>query len=480
MTPWEWAAVGLYAVLCIGLGHMVLQAAGMLRANLMQTTSSAYLCGQLVLHATTLCTMLDGVQLSTLTPFIAASGLAGLAHRFTVFREGQRTGMALANWIAIPIAVALLFPAVLVLTHASATVEWDARMIWMFHAKALYFDGRISEDFFAESSFWWSNLDYPLLLPSQAAWSALIAGSWSSIQCKSHLLCTLFAWLSCAFHVVHGIGIPRIPALCVTMALFLLGEHVMTPYAGFVSGMADRHYATPLVLAVLSLSLSDRHSRLPFSALMLSYAANVKSEGAAFSLLYALVLLTLGRWCQRSGRRHLWGDHPNMIQVGALVTCIGIAPAAAWRLHAESQPTAPGLRLSSQVWDLWPLLQERLPTVVEHVAAAYVRSGASWAILAYGLCLALSPILQPSASSISVDTSPTYAQLRHIAPDWREAWMAAAILTTTLLITMVFVLTPHDYVMHMQMALPRLIILPACHTGALVALRIARWFPAVV
>ena len=64
------------------------------------------------------------------------------------------------------------------------------------------------------------------------------------------------------------------------------------------------------------------------------------------------------------------------------------------------------------------------------------------------------------------------ARQRILSP--HELSVVAASITVCALICLVFVLTPHDYVLHMNMAMARLAVLPTLLLGAAAVVRLAR------
>ena len=79
--------------------------------------------------------------------------------------------------------VRLFFICLLVLSLGSVTTDWDARSVWLFHAKRIFFDNNLYSGF--------DNYEpelmnaYPLLAPSLSATLAKIVGYWNEIFPKS-------------------------------------------------------------------------------------------------------------------------------------------------------------------------------------------------------------------------------------------------------------------------------------------------------
>ncbi|HOW91355.1 MAG TPA: hypothetical protein PK883_03475, partial [Anaerolineaceae bacterium] len=72
---------------------------------------------------------------------------------------------------------------------SNAIYDWDARSIWFFHAKMIYFAGSIGlEAGWQDPTVVFSQLDYPKLIPSLAAQIMHIMGFWNEYLPKLSLL----------------------------------------------------------------------------------------------------------------------------------------------------------------------------------------------------------------------------------------------------------------------------------------------------
>ena len=121
---------------------------------------------------------------------------------------------SMAMWVIVSLTVVC---ALLILSHP--VVDWDARFIWMFHAKRIFYDGSLygQLDGYAH----WSHNDYPNLVPALAASLARAVGHWNEIIPRTSVLFALvpallvaalawkqrgifFAWLAAVIAVAQG------------------------------------------------------------------------------------------------------------------------------------------------------------------------------------------------------------------------------------------------------------------------------------
>jgi hypothetical protein len=117
-------------------------------------------------------------------------------------------------WVVLGLTV--LF-ALLILSHP--VVDWDARFIWMFHGKRIFYDGSLYGQLDGYAN--WSHNDYPNLVPGLAASLARAVGHWNEIIPRTSVLFVLvpvilvaaltweqrgvvFAWLAAVIAVAQG------------------------------------------------------------------------------------------------------------------------------------------------------------------------------------------------------------------------------------------------------------------------------------
>lgn len=80
--------------------------------------------------------------------------------------------IASGRWLA-PLILVCLF----VIAAGSPTGDWDARSIWLFHAKRIYIDHSLASQLDGYAS--WSHNDYPVLVPAVSASLASLLGHWN-------------------------------------------------------------------------------------------------------------------------------------------------------------------------------------------------------------------------------------------------------------------------------------------------------------
>ena len=183
-----------------------------------------------------------------------------------------------------------------VMSLGSATDGWDARSIWLFHAKRIYLDNNLLAQFDNYAAY--SHNDYPVLLPALSATLAKIIGHWNEVFPKA----TNILFMAPPLLVIGLIFKPlRYSFLFITGLFSITGSYLIN---GYMDGILALYVvATLILLAILFLGWKDKLniSRWALTAATmahLSILAGIKNEGsmAALIILFCLLLsLTIDR-----------------------------------------------------------------------------------------------------------------------------------------------------------------------------------------
>ncbi|MBU0674200.1 MAG: hypothetical protein KJ950_06120 [Proteobacteria bacterium] len=262
--------------------------------------------------------------------------LLGLVGIFLLGRPGQY------------LPLKLFFIGGVVLALGSPTDGWDARSIWLFHGKRMFFDGSLYAQLDGYAP--WSHNDYPTFVPALSASFALCLGYWNEVVPK-----------------VAGVFV-MLPALCLLTAFLsgqrqILGLILMLLFLGrnfLFSGWMDpllAVYGTALVASFYLLTKGGSREKIDQSEHVLLVAAMamvaailclVKNEGIfiilavniAFLPAYIMSRVSIGRSVCLAGAAAL------LPLVGWELVC------AKYGIHSDlSQDTLPlGFILSTRSW----------------------------------------------------------------------------------------------------------------------------------
>lgn len=259
---------------------------------------------------------------------------------------------SLVMWVILSLTV--LF-ALLILSHP--VVDWDARFIWMFHAKRIFFDGSLYGQLDGYAN--WSHNDYPNLIPALAASLASAVGYWNEIIPRTSVLFALIpALLIGALTLKHrGVFYLWLAVVINVSQVDLLNGYVDV-YVGLYFGLG------------LVLLLSPQPKWL-WSLLVLSLLL-IKNEGLLAS---ALLIAAFGLIHLRQPRQWWWAVWPVL------------AYALLWKLplvfnHVQGDlfqqnPWARGLDRLNNPEELWLLAQ----SIQKHLSMV------AWLIPAIGLVI---------------------------------------------------------------------------------------------
>lgn len=157
---------------------------------------------------------------------------------------------------------------------------WDARSIWFFHGKILYYaDGLKTKDW----GITFSHTDYPILIPALAAQVAMIVGYWNEylpLTCLAILLCVECAVLACLAETLSFL----VCLLIIALLVFGLPPEL-------TNGYADMHLAL-FAMAACGLFVKFGRTRKPvdvvLAILCLGVIACLKNEGMVLALIIGL------------------------------------------------------------------------------------------------------------------------------------------------------------------------------------------------
>lgn len=184
-----------------------------------------------------------------------------------------------------------LFAAAVLVVGAIAIVldplqDWDARSIWFFHAKMIFYGGGVLPDIGLTSGSSFHHPDYPMLVPGLAAEVAQIVGFWNEYLPKLSLALLL------PVPILAVMTLRRTP---LSMALAILAFS-MIPNKFLYNGSMDGYLALYAASTVLFLAAwIESRSEAAFLAAMgaLGVVLGIKVEGQVVALAIVLALAFL-------------------------------------------------------------------------------------------------------------------------------------------------------------------------------------------
>ena len=243
-------------------------------------------------------------------------------------------GMGPARWL-LATALLLVFAGAILFESLR---DWDARSVWFFAAKRLFFGGGLG----AGPADWtllaydFSHADYPKLLPLLAAQFADAWGIWNEYIPKASLLLLLLP-------VVLGLlGLPRQLGLSL---VFLASVMLLATKEYLWNGYADTYLCIYAALSMVYFARwlgSSDPLELALGSAFMGVAINLKNEGALLALTMVAGLFAWRLAARSTGVASAARTWPAGTWMALLLPWIGFA---GWALTRQQWHLANDLQL---------------------------------------------------------------------------------------------------------------------------------------
>jgi hypothetical protein len=179
--------------------------------------------------------------------------------------------------------------------------EWDFWAIWGLKAKVFLEIGGIDWRFLESPWNTFAHTDYPLLVPLNYDFAALVGGGWSDRWLG--LFC--LAWGAALVLVARALAARETSPFFASLLTTALASLAVTGYVGLAEG-ALIAFGGAGVLFIRSALIDDDATSWRHGALMLGFAANCKNEGVAL-LAAAIIAVAVVSWrANRARLLSLW------------------------------------------------------------------------------------------------------------------------------------------------------------------------------
>ena len=166
--------------------------------------------------------------------------------------------------------------------------EWDYWAIWGLKARVFLEHGGIDWRFLESRWNVFAHPDYPLLVPLNYDFVALLGGGWSD-----RWLGVLFvAWAVAVLLIVRGLAAQELPAFPASLITLATASVAISGYVGLAEGTLIAFGAAG-VLFIRRAILFDDPAAWRHGALLLGLAANAKNEGLALLVAVGIAVLIL-------------------------------------------------------------------------------------------------------------------------------------------------------------------------------------------
>ncbi|HXH39942.1 MAG TPA: hypothetical protein VNN08_15030 [Thermoanaerobaculia bacterium] len=179
--------------------------------------------------------------------------------------------------------------------------EWDFWAIWGLKARAFLEIGGIDWRFLESRWNTFAHPDYPLLVPMNFDFVALVSGCWSD-----RWLGLLFvAWGAALLLIARDLAARETKPFFASLLTLALAALAVSRYLGLAEG-ALIAFGGAGVLFIRTALLDDDDTAWRHGALMLGLAANCKNEGLALLVAVTIAVVAASWSSVRAAVRHLW------------------------------------------------------------------------------------------------------------------------------------------------------------------------------
>ena len=216
----------------------------------------------------------------------------------------------------LPLKVYFLL--ILVIWLGTSVTGWDARSLYLFHAKRIFFDNSIylMVDNYAQ----FSHNDYPLLVQSLTASFALLVGYWHEIFPKTAYA---FMYLPPLIFLSTYLNYKKY-IIFLSLIIFFLGNHIFNIGA---DGVLAAYFITSAYCFFIIFFKDENDKRLNFITLLFCIILSlIKNEGLVLLVLIFFSTLTIKIF------------EKNLVNTSKKISffLISFVPIIAWKIYCYS------------------------------------------------------------------------------------------------------------------------------------------------
>ena len=242
-----------------------------------------YLYGAGVIYIVELALALIGVRWNAVNVNAIAIAIAAIC--FFVRKPTQHSALSTFNFSWLDLATLIMIAAHTALATMARLWEWDFWAIWGLKARTFYDLGSIDWRFLESRWNDFTHPDYPLLLPLNYAYTAIIGGGWDDRWLG---LVTVVFGVSLLLIVRALAGMETTPLFAAAIT-FASTVFALSRFIGLAEGPLIA-FAGAGVLFLRRAVLFDDDAAMRHGALLLGLAAATKNEGTALLVAVAIAL----------------------------------------------------------------------------------------------------------------------------------------------------------------------------------------------
>lgn len=222
----------------------------------------------------------------------SSSNITYLQGLKTIFLGNYKVGLFNYIYILLCILIILFCIEIFQVNGAKPAWAWDSWMIWSLKAKLLFYDS-LNIDMFRNNSYAYAHLDYPLLVPMVQAFIAKFMGIFDERFNQIFFSLTYVSFLIITYQFIKRY-INGLLSLLILIPIICLPTMILNVIGGYADGILATYHllAVYFLYIYLSSKESDITTLIPV-AIGLAGLLMTKNEGSLiFLVLLIIALLT--------------------------------------------------------------------------------------------------------------------------------------------------------------------------------------------
>jgi hypothetical protein len=216
----------------------------------------------------------------------------------------------------------IFFLCIIFISLGTATFEWDARSIWLFHAKVLFYGDSV---FSLGDSYKFSHIEYPNLAPAFASALAILVGYWNEVFPKISFSLMFLPPLILIYSFFKDVRY----LIFLSIVFFTVGKFL---FNGWADGLVAIYFGISAFLMYLLFVLDSNfyRNRLIFYLLAFCFFTSltlIKNEGAALLLVLFITVFLI----------KLYNGELKKDIFKLLFLCISFLPIIFWKFFCYSK-----------------------------------------------------------------------------------------------------------------------------------------------
>jgi len=216
----------------------------------------------------------------------------------------------------------IFFLCIIFISLGTATFEWDARSIWLFHAKVLFYGDSV---FSLGDSYKFSHIEYPNLAPAFASALAILVGYWNEVFPKISFSLMFLPPLILIYSFFKDVRY----LIFLSIVFFTVGKFL---FNGWADGLVAIYFGISTFLMYLLFIIDSNfyRNRLIFYLLAFCFFASltlIKNEGFALLLVLFITVFLI----------KLYNGELKKDIFKLLFLCISFLPIIFWKFFCYSK-----------------------------------------------------------------------------------------------------------------------------------------------